>query len=159
MIQEIKEEELAKCLKVIRESYNLVAEQFKLTKENCPKRGHADLTLEELKKQYIDGIKMYGYYDNNIIVGFISLKLKDDSVKIKDIVILPNYQNKGIGTKMLNYAKKKTLEYNKSKIELGMIADNKKLKEWYEHNDFILTSTHQFPEAPFVTGYMECKLK
>ena len=119
---------------------------------------HSNMTYEELKERFDNGIKMYGYYNEEKLIAYLSLEEKEDEIKIRDIVVLPEYQNKGIGRILLDWTKEKTIKSKKSKLILRFIYDNKKLKEWYEKYGFSVTEILEFPGTGKV-GQMEYKIK
>ena len=71
MIQEIKEEQLAECVRVIREGFGTVAKEFGITEENAPRFTAFATTLERLN-WHLNGEHrpMYGYYADGILVGY-----------------------------------------------------------------------------------------
>ncbi len=154
-ILEVTESALPECLYVIHTGYEPVAVLFGLTNENCPHRGRADLPLEVLEEEFASGIKMYGYRKENTMVGFLSLNIEKTKLKINDVVVLPEFWNRGVGTALLEYAKDMAAEQDIPRVSLGMIDDNRKLKKWYERNGFVTVSYKQYPGAPFLAGYME----
>ena len=119
---------------------------------------HSNMTFEELKERFDNGIKMYGYYDNERLIAYLSLEERKNELNIRDIVVLPEYQNKGIGRILLDWAKEQTIKSNKSKLILRFIYDNKNLKEWYEKNGFKVTEILEFPGTGKV-GQMEYIIK
>ena len=50
---------------------------------------------------------IYGYYENNKLIGFIHIILTIDEADIVNIVVDDYYQHKGIGKKLIEYAIKK----------------------------------------------------
>ena len=46
---------------------------------------------------------IYGYYDNNFLVGFIHITKLYETVDIVNIVVDCQYRKKGIATKLINY--------------------------------------------------------
>lgn len=159
MITEMGKARLMECLQVIHRGYEPVAVQFGLTNDNCPYRGRADLPLTVLQQEFLAGIKMYGYQVENNIVAFVSINVNKDAIKINDIVVLPEYWNKGIGTALLEFVKDRAAELELSKITLGMIDDNRVLKKWYEKNGFRNIGYVKYPKAPFTVGNMELILR
>lgn len=159
MIKEIDRSQLAECLNVLHAAYEPIAVRFELTNENCPYRGRAELPLEVLTEEFSSGAKMYGYYIENSIVAFLSLSEGENRIKINDIVVLPEWWHKGIGTEMLGFAKCQATKLELPKVALGMIDDNKILRRWYEKNGFVNVGYKQFPNAPFLVGYMECDVQ
>lgn len=148
--------ELKESLEIIIKTYKDRDEKMNLSNENNHR--HSNMTYEELKERFDNGIKMYGYYNEEKLIAYLSLEEKEDEIKIRDIVVLPEYQNKGIGRILLDWAKEQTIKNKKSKLILRFIYDNKKLKEWYEKYGFSVTEILEFPGTGKV-GQMEYKIK
>ena len=149
-------DELKESLEIIIKTYKDRDEKMNLSNENNHR--HSNMTYEELKERFDNGIKMYGYYNEEKLIAYLSLEEKEDEIKIRDIVVLPEYQNKGIGRILLDWAKEQTIKNKKSKLILRFIYDNKKLKEWYEKYGFSVTEILEFPGTGKV-GQMEYKIK
>lgn len=99
---------------------------------------------------------MFSYFISEKIVGFLEFHILENStLKIDNIVILPEYRNMGIGTKFLRYLKEFCKNNGYTKLTLGMIDDNTMLKKWYIKNGFSESHKVKFPKAPFTTVYME----
>ena len=138
-------DELKKFLEIIIITYKDRDEKMNLSNENNHR--HSNMTYDELKERLDNGIKMYGYYSEEKIIAYLSFEEKEDEIKIRDIVVLPKYQNKGIGRILLDWAKEKTIKSNKSKLILRFIYDNKKLKEWYEKYGFKIKEIITYPST------------
>ena len=138
-------DQLKECLELIIKTYQDRDEKLNLSKENNMR--HSAITLEQLKEMYDSGIKMYGYLKNKKLIAFISLEHREEALKIKDIVVLPEYQSNGIGTELLNFAKEQAIKNNKSKVILGMIYANEKLRKWYEKYGFKINEIITFPST------------
>ena len=149
-------DELKESLEIIIKTYKDRDEKMNLSNENNHR--HSNMTYEELKERFDNGIKMYGYYNEEKLIAYLSLEEKEDEIKIRDIVVLPEYQNKGIGRILLDWAKEQTIKSKKSKLILRFIYDNKKLKEWYEKYGFSVTEILEFPGTGQV-GQMEYIIK
>lgn len=149
-------DELKESLEIIIKTYKDRDEKMNLSNENNHR--HSNMTYEELKERFDNGIKMYGYYNEEKLIAYLSLEEKEDEIKIRDIVVLPEYQNKGIGRILLDWAKEQTIKSKKSKLILRFIYDNKKLKEWYEKYGFSVTKILEFPGTGKV-GQMEYIIK
>ncbi len=159
MIKQIVKSDLLSCLEVFHRGYETVAIEFGLTEENCPDRGRACLPFEKLVFEFENGALMFGYFLENKIVGFLSLKLDENSIcKLNDIIILPDYRQKGYGKELLEFCKNKAFELGANKIIIGMIDDNNKLKNWYIRNGFINVGYKKYDKVPFTVGFMECTL-
>ena len=160
MIKEVNEKELAECVKVIRESFSTVANEFGFTAENAS-RFTAFATTEDRLKWHLHGEhrRMYAFYDNNVIVGYYSLLLQDNNeCEISNLCVIPAYRHKGIGTELLKHAFKIANELNCNKINIGIVEENQVLRKWYESFGFAHTGTQKFDFFPFTCGYMEKNL-
>ena len=63
---------------------------------------HEPFMLEqELVDEFKDGVRMYGYHDNNKLIGVIGIQEVQDIILIRHAYTLTSYQNKGTGSAML----------------------------------------------------------
>ena len=155
MIYEVSEHELQACLDVIHQSFRTVADQFGLTKENCPKHT-SFLPLSFLETQKNWGWNMYALYAGKKIIGYMSLsKESDGDYELHNLAVLPEYRHKGFGKLLLDYAKDVVKASGGKKIKVGIIEESTVLKNWYIANGFIHTGTKKFEHLPFTSGYLE----
>jgi len=156
MIKQIGKNDLQKCLEIFHIGYETVAVEFGLTEENCPDRGRASLPFRKLVEEFENGTMMYGYYSDDKLVGFMGIKMHENNVlKLNDIIVLPDFRKLGYGKKLLDYCKDKAKELGAIKIQLGMIDNNKRLRRWYEENDFVNIGYKNYEGASFTVGRME----
>ena len=158
IIKVTTENQLDTCLNIIHKSFQTVADDMNLTKENCPSHT-AFMPLEKLQNQFENGNPMFLYEYNNKFIGYFSLSINDNSVELNDLSVLPEYRHLGIGKKIVNYAvdySKNTLGVNK--IKIGIVEENTILKEWYKTLGFVHTGTRKFEHLPFTVGFMELEL-
>lgn len=159
MIYKVTENaQLNTCLYIIHKSFQTVADDMGLTKDNCP--GHtAFMPLEKLQNQFDNGNAMFLCKHNNVLVGYFSLSVNDAGAELNNLSVLPEYRHLGIGKELVSYAadySKNTLGANKVKI--GIIEENTVLKEWYKTLGFVHTGTIKFEHLPFTVGFMELGL-
>ncbi len=160
MIKEIERKDIAECVKVIRESFSTVADEFGFTAENAP-RFTAFATTEERLDWHLNGEHrpMYVFYDNGAIVGYFSLLLQDNKeCELNNLCVIPAYRHKGIGKELLKKAFDIAQKLNYNKINISIVEENKVLRRWYESFGFIHTGTRKFDFFPFTCGYMEKNL-
>jgi len=82
--------------------------------------------------------------NNNINIGWLKIIETDEIVDINQLFILPEYQNKGIGGKILNDIMENGINNNK-RINLQVLKCNKKAQKLYEKLGFMIddeTETH-----------------
>ena len=157
VIHEVDKNELQECLDVIHQSFRTVAEQFGLTKENCPKHT-SFIPLSFLETQMNWGWHMYALYAEKKIIGYISLsKEGDDAYELHNLAVLPEYRHKGFGKLLLDHAKEVVKSLGGSRIKIGIIEESTVLKDWYIANGFVHIGTKKFDHLPFTSGYLEWK--
>ena len=157
MIKQVKEKNLAECANVIKESFLTIANDFGFTIENAPAFTAFATTEDKLKYQlHHEQRLMFAFFDNDSIVGFYSLHLQENNEwELSNLCVLPSYRHKGIGEKLLEHAFSVTQEKHCTKIIIGIVGENKRLKKWYESFGFTHIGTQKFDFFPFTCGYME----
>lgn len=157
MIKEIEKKDIPECVVVIRKSFQTVADEFGFTVENAP-RFTAFATTEERLNMYLneEHRPMYAFYENGNIVGYYSLLLKENNVcELNNLCVMPDYRHRGIGERLLMHAFTVAKELKCTKINIGIVEENKVLRKWYETFGFIHIETQKFDFFPFTCGYME----
>ena len=155
MIRQLDGRDISRAAKVIRKSFSPVAAQFGLTKRNCPTHT-SFITVKILWNHLEQGWLIFGLYEAGELVGAVSLRKEDEDVyELKHLAVLPEFQCKGYGGQLLNFAKEKAAEMGAQKITLSIIEEHTTLKRWYEQQGFVHTGTKRFDHLPFTAGYME----
>ena len=159
-IREMEMEEISECVNVIRTAFKTVADELGFTRENAPR--FTAFATDDTRLQYqflVEHKPMYVYLHEGKIVGYYSLAMLDNgSVELNNLSVLPEFRHLGIGEKLVKDAIEKAKSFDKEKMELGIVEENKKLRMWYESLGFIHTGTKKFDFFPFTCGYMEMKL-
>ena len=161
MIKRVEEQDIAECVKVIKESFATVAKEFGFTVENAPRFTAFATTENRLKHQLLEENRpMYAFYDNENIVGYYSLLVQDNNeCELNNLSVIPAYRHRGIGEELLKHAFKIAKELNCNKINIGIVEENNVLRKWYESFEFIHIGTQKFDFFPFTCGYMEKNLQ
>lgn len=156
VIRKITGEDIEESVKVIRESFRTVADDFNFTYENNPMHG-AFLKKERLENEMQQGIDMYGMFVEGKEIGFVGLeKLKDGIYEMQKLSVLPAYRHLGYGEALVSFIKQRVLSKGGTKIIIGTIAQNNVLRAWYEKLDFKMNEIKSFRHLPFEVGIMEC---
>ena len=152
--------ELLQCTQVISASFKTVAEEFHLTENNAP-TNPAFLTIKILKIYMNKGIELFGYYENNTIIGCIAIEQSHDEKDIffiERLAVIPEKRHKGYGTQLIDYAIKRIKEKNGKKASIGIINDNKRLKKWYVRLGFKEVNLKKFNHLPFKVCFLDKKI-
>jgi len=113
MIRELEEKDIAECVKLIRESFGTVAEEFGFTVQNAPGFTAFATTEEKMKERLlVERRPMYIYCEEDRIVGFYFLELQDENAcELNNLCVSPAYRHRGIGEELLQHAFERVREY------------------------------------------------
>lgn len=153
-IMQLNKSHITQSAEIIRQSFETVADEFCLTKENAPTNA-AFLQDDKLLEDLSSGITMFGLFKDSVQVGFMELKQKDtNTFYLEKLAVMPSCRHKGCGKLLLTYAKDYVKSLQGSNISIGIIYENKILLQWYEAYGFIITGTKQFSHLPFTVCFM-----
>ena len=157
MIRAVKNEEIKECVSVIRESFLTVAEEFGLTKANAPRFTAFATTEERLNWQYDEGRPMYVFVnEDEKIIGYYSLNVQENQeCELDNLCVLPKYRHLQIGEHLFYHALAQAAEANCTKLNLGIVEENKRLRKWYEKLGAKHIGTKKFDFFPFTCVSME----
>ena len=156
MIREIKEKgEFATSADAVRRSFLTVAEEFGITKENCP-TNPAFIMTEHVKELQEKGIKLFGLFDRAEQIGFMAVEREEESVfSVRRLAVLPEHRHKGLGRKLIEFACDYAREKGGEKLAVHIMDNNLQLKDWYRGLGFVVTGTKHFEQLPFDVCFLE----
>jgi ribosomal protein S18 acetylase RimI-like enzyme len=160
MIRKADRADLPECVRVIRNSFRTVADEFGFTEENAP-RFTAFATTEERLVWQLDGEHrlMYLEEENGAICGYYSLRLNGDGTcDLGSLSVLPEYRHRGIGGRLLRHAAETAAAQGCTMMNLSIVEENTVLRKWYEQNGAVHLRTEKFDFFPFTCGYLQISL-
>ena len=95
---------------------------------------------QELIDEFSDGVCMYGYHHNNILIGVIGIQEVKDVILIRHAYTLTTFQGKGTGSALLEYLLRKN---QNSRLLVGTWRNAKWAIRFYEKFGFILHAKDQ----------------
>jgi len=98
------------------------------------------MSEQELIDEFNDEVRMYGYHDNNKLIGVIGIQEVQDIILIRHAYTLTSYQNKGTGSAMLEYLLKKI---QNSRLLVGTWKNATWAIRFYEKFGFIVHAKEQ----------------
>ena len=135
MISEYKKSDSSKILYVINDA----AIKYKgVIPDNCWHEPY--MPEQELVNEFNAGVRMYGYYHNNKLIGVIGIQGVKDVILIRHAYTLTSYQGIGTGTALLEYLLKKN---QNSRLLVGTWRDATWAIRFYEKFGFILHAKDQ----------------
>lgn len=156
-IRPISEGEIDECVRVIRESFGTVAREFGFTPENAPRFTAFAVDVARLTAQLADGRPMFACRDGEKIVGYYSLCCLDEC-ELNNLCVLPEYRHRNIGRNLLFHAFDEARRRGYERLNIGIVEENKRLREWYERYGFVHTGARKYDFFPFTCGYMSREL-
>ena len=161
MIRKAERADLPACVRVIRDSFRTVADEFGLTEENAP-RFTACATTEERLLWHMDGEHRLMFLDeeDGVICGYYSLALQGNGAcELGNLSVLPAYRHRGIGSRLLRHACETARDQHCTVMNLGIVEENTVLRTWYERSGAVHTGTEKYDFFPFTCGYMKMELE
>lgn len=157
MIRETCQQDIPRCVDVIRKSFATVAEEFGITEENSPRFAAFATDERRINLHLLDEHRlMYGYFTDDNLIGYYSLLVKDTGeCELNNLSVIPEYRHKKIGQELLEHSFAKAKEFKCSKMCISIVEENIVLRKWYESYGFVHVGTEKFDFFPFTCGYME----
>ena len=153
-------EEIPECVKVIRNSFRTVADEFGFTVENASRFTAFATDEPRIRYQFcMEKRAMYVYLLGSRIVGYYSVViLNEDEAELNNLAVLPEYRHMNIGRKLLEDCFSKVRTIGRKKLKIGIVEENHILRKWYESFGFEHKGTEKYDFFPFTCGYMEKEL-
>ena len=130
MISEYKKTETSKILHIINEA----SLKYKgVIPDDCWNEPY--MSGKELIAEFNDGVRMYGYHQNDTLVGVIGVQKVKDVILIRHAYTLSSYQGKGVGSVLLEYLLKKN---KNSRLLVGTWKNATWAIQFYKKFNFVL---------------------
>ena len=130
MIKECKQNYTSEILNII----NNASLKYKgIIPNDCWKEPY--MSGQELLDEFNDGVCMYGYHQNNKLIGVIGVQEVKDVILIRHAYTLSSYQNRGAGSALLQFLLKKNQD---SRLLVGTWKNATWAIQFYKKFSFIL---------------------
>ena len=129
MIREYKQSDTSKILNIINDA----SLKYKgVIPNDCWKEPY--MSELELLDEFSDGVCMYGYHQNNKLIGVIGVQEVKDVILIRHAYTLCSYQNIGAGSALIEYLLKKNQD---SRLLVGTSKNSTWAIQFYQKFCFI----------------------
>ena len=136
-------------LDVIHEAFLTVARDFNLTAANAP-TNPAFMSLDDFKKMDNESTEMYGAFMNGRCVGFIAIRHESASTCwLEKVSVIPDFRSRGVGKALMDFAVDSINDKQCVEIKIGIINENRQLKDWYLSYGFTVQDVMSFDHLPF----------
>jgi N-acetylglutamate synthase-like GNAT family acetyltransferase len=154
IIRQANEADIGVLVTLIRNSFRDVAEKFNLTVENCPK-SPAFYTEERLEEDFKKGLIYFILEQDGQAYGCVAFeKAGPDFCYLGRLAVLPEHRRNGYGKALINHIFEQARKIGVQRVEIGMIAKDRKLKNWYKKLGFTNKGTKKLDHLPFIVAFM-----
>ena len=130
MIKEYKQNNTSEIINII----NNASLKYKgIIPNDCWKEPY--MSEQELLNEFSDRVRMYGYHQNNKLIGVIGVQKVKDVILIRHAYTLSTYQNRGAGSALIEYLLKKNQD---SRLLVGTWKDATWAIQFYQKFGFII---------------------
>jgi len=158
IIKQANEADIDTLVTLLRNSFRDVAERFELTIENCPKN-LAFCTKERVKSDLARGLIYYILENDGQPCGCVAIeKASPDVCYLERLAVLPQHRRKGSGKALVNHIFDQAGKKGVKKLEIGIISEDTKLKNWYMKFGFVQKATKKFDHLPFIVAFMSAEI-
>jgi N-acetylglutamate synthase-like GNAT family acetyltransferase len=158
IVRDANEADVSILATLLRESFRDVAERFELTVEICPKN-LAFCTDQRIKGDIERGLSYYILQPEDRPCGCVALeKASPEVCYLGRLAVLPEHRRKGYGKMLVEHIFDKAAQNGSQHVEIGIIAEDTKLRNWYGRFGFVLKSTKTFDHLPFVVAFMSVEI-
>lgn len=143
-------------LKLVREVADIVwpiTFQEILSQEQIAYMMEMMYATEVMSNEFDSGITFHGVFDDGCPIGYLVMGPCDEhagTAKLHKCYLLPEYQGKGIGSMMLQEAKKIAIQAGYSRLRLNVNRQNTKAIKAYIRNGF---ATVESVDNPIGNGF------
>ena len=154
VIAEAAETDADLLASLIREAFADVAVRFGLTPENSPTHP-SNCTPDWIRAAFAKGIRHFLLTTPEGPAGCVALEQANTDVcYLERLAVLPAYRRNGFGEALVSYTVDRARELGARRVELGMVAAQTELREWYERLGFSVTSVVRFEGKRFEVAFM-----
>ncbi|WP_028316317.1 GNAT family N-acetyltransferase [Desulfatibacillum aliphaticivorans] len=153
-IRKANQDDVEVLVSIIRASFKTVADSFNLTQENCP-RHPSNCTRDWIGAALDQGVHCFILETDKGPVGCVALEQAGPDVcYMERLAVLPDLRNQGLGRALADFALKQAKTLGCKRVEIGIIAEQLDLKDWYAKIGFTDNGEKEFPHLPFRVAFM-----
>jgi N-acetylglutamate synthase-like GNAT family acetyltransferase len=153
-IREAVGADISTLVEIIRNSFHGVAVRFGLDEHNCPKHP-SNCEVPWIKEALEKGVRYFILESEGLPCGCVALEqASPDLCYLERLGVLPDQRRRGYGRALVEHVFYEAQERGSCRVDIGIIADQTELKEWYEKIGFVEEKITVFPHLPFKVLFM-----
>ncbi len=136
-IRKVTEKDIPECVRLIRRSFQTVADEFSFTPEKDPKFTSYATTEERLEyHMHAEQRPMYACFADGTLAGYYSLRIADGAIELSNLCTAPEFRHSRIGESLMLHSFDRARELGFTEITIGVVDANERVKRWYESYGF-----------------------
>ena len=150
------EDEIQECAVLLAKSFATVAKQYGLTEDNAP-TNPAFMTAQRLSEYLRKPVMLFGMLEDNRLVGCVALeraKTEPDTFYVERLAVDPTQRHQGYGETLMSFATETIRRVGGRQASIGVMNQNKVLKDWYQRQGFVEIERKHFEHLPFEVCFM-----
>jgi N-acetylglutamate synthase-like GNAT family acetyltransferase len=158
-IRACTQNDIGVLVETIRRSFQDVAERFGLTQENAP-RHPSNCTEDWIQKDIERGVTYFIIGNERSVAGCVALEPVNSEVcYLERLAVLPHQRHQGFGKALVNHVLSEAKLLGARRVNIGIIADQMELKNWYKGIGFVEGESKEFPHLPFRVTFMSFQVE
>ena len=131
-IRKVTEKDIPECVRVVRQSFQTVADEFGFTAEKDPKFTSYATTEERLRwHMFNEHRPMYACFVDGKIVGYYSLCINGSEIELSNLCTVPEYRHCKVGESLMLHSFDRARELGFTEITIGVVEQNERVRRWY----------------------------
>jgi N-acetylglutamate synthase-like GNAT family acetyltransferase len=153
-IRKATRKDVALLTDIIRNSFQDVAKRFGLTKENCPKHA-SNCEMDWIEKEMNRGVTYFILEEAGSASGCVALEKANNELSyLERLAVLPHQRKRSFGRMLVEHVLAEAKRSGVHSVSIGIIAQQKELKNWYQKIGFVEGETKEFAHLPFRVTFM-----
>lgn len=153
-IREATRDEAETLAGLIRQSFVDVAERFGLTPERTPSHP-SNCQTDWVEKAMDKGVVYYLMEQGSRVVGCVAIENAGQGIfYLERLAVLPEIRRKGHGSMLVEHALNEARRMGAETVQIGIIAEQTELENWYKRRGFKTTGRKSFDHLPFTVAFM-----
>ncbi len=152
--------DLDRSMRIIQDAFITVADQFGLTRQNCP-TNPAFIDAVKMNNLQTDIREFFLVFYQHHAVGFVAIEksMNEPGVFfIEKLAVIPEYRHRGIGREIMQFAEKRIKESGGQIASIAIIDEHEFLKDWYKKMGYMVQGNRKFDHLPFTVCFMKKEL-
>lgn len=157
-IRTCTKDDIGVLTETIRAAFEGVAARFALTRENAPSHP-SHCAAEWIQKDMDRGVTYFIIENGDLVSGCVAIEsVKPDVCYLERLAVLPCRRRRGFGKALVNHVFSQVKSLGVRRVNIGIIAQDTELKNWYKRIGFIEGESKEFSHLPFRVTFMSYKV-